>query len=140
MQRLALTILAAAVALATASPAAALDNGLGGVWRNPKNSVHVKFQDCGTATCGVVVWATPKAQADAKKGGTDKLIGLQVLRNFTQVKPGSWKGRVYVPDLNATFSGTADLVDPNTLKARGCLFAGIGCKSQLWKKVDGAAD
>ena len=33
-----------------------------------------------------------------------------------------------------------ELVDPNTLKARGCLFAGIGCKSQLWKKVDGAAD
>ena len=134
-------VLAAAVFAGPAAWAQGTADSLsGGVWRNPKNSVHVDIRPCGDAICGYVVWASPKAQADAKKGGTDKLIGLQVLRNFTQVKPGSWKGRVYVPDLNATFSGTADLMDAGTLKARGCLFAGIGCKTQLWKKVDSAAD
>ena len=139
-RRIALTILAAAAALTMAVPASAADSGLYGVWRNPKNTVHVKFQECAQATCGVVVWATPKAQADAKKGGTDKLIGLQLLRNFTMVKPGLWRGRVFVPDLNGTFGGTAELVDPNTLRAKGCLFVGLACKTQLWKKVEGAAD
>jgi uncharacterized protein (DUF2147 family) len=141
-RRIALTFLAAAVALSAAGPASAAagDAGLYGVWRNPKNSVHVKFQECGPATCGVVVWASPKAQADARKGGTERLVGTNLLRNFTMVKPGVWKGRVFVPDLNGTFGGTAELVDSTTLKARGCLFVGLGCKTQLWKKVDNAAD
>jgi uncharacterized protein (DUF2147 family) len=142
MRRIGLTFLAAAMVLAAASPAGAVagDAGLYGVWRNPKNSVHVQFQACGSATCGVVVWASPKAQADARKGGTQNLVGTQLLRNFTMVKPGLWRGRVFVPDLNGTFGGTAELVDTSTLKARGCLFVGLGCKTQLWKKVDAAAD
>jgi uncharacterized protein (DUF2147 family) len=141
-RRFALISLAAAMALTTAAPAGAAvgDVGLYGVWRNPKNSVHVKFQECGSATCGVVIWASPKAQADARKGGTEKLVGTNLLRNFTMVRPGVWKGRVFVPDLNGTFGGTAELVDASTLKARGCLFVGLGCKTQLWKRVDGAAD
>src|SRR4051812_41904450 len=100
-RRIGLTSLAAALVLAAASPAGAVagDIGLYGVWRNPKNSVHVQFQACGQATCGVVVWASPKAQADARKGGTQNLVGTQLLRNFTMVKPGLWRGRVFVPDL-----------------------------------------
>ena len=139
MRKFALSALAAAATLAAAAPAAA-DAGPIGVWRNPKNSVHVQIQECGKAICGVVVWASPKAQADARKGGTDKLVGMQLLRNFTPVKPGSWKGKVFVPDVNATFTGTAELVDAQTLKARGCLFAGIACKTQLWKRLDSPAD
>jgi len=146
MQRFArparLAAIGAATALLSASMASAGDASPGptGVWRNPKNSVHVRIDSCGQAMCGTVVWASPKAQADAKKGGTDKLVGLQLLRNFTPVKPGLWRGKVFVPDLNGTFSGTAELVDANTLKARGCLFVGIACKTQLWKKVDSEAD
>jgi uncharacterized protein (DUF2147 family) len=134
--------LAAAATVLSASAASATDGSSGamGVWRNPKNSVHVKIEPCGSAMCGTVVWASPKAQADAKKGGTDRLVGLQLLRNFTPVKPGVWRGKVFVPDLNGTFSGTAELVDAGTLKARGCLFVGFACKTQLWKKVDNAAD
>ena len=65
------------------------------------------------------------------------LVGSQLLRNFAPGKGGAWKGKVFVPDLNVTVSGTAELIDPNTLKARGCVFAGIGCKSQNWKRVQG---
>lgn len=134
--------LAAALVLASA-PAMAqgpVSDPIFGVWRNPKNSVHVEMRACGQAVCGYVVWASAKAQADAREGGTDKLVGLQLLRNFERTQKGAWRGKVFVPDLRATFSGTAELVDGNTLKAKGCLIAGLACKTQLWKRLDGAAD
>jgi uncharacterized protein (DUF2147 family) len=133
--RLLSALLAAAV---VAGPAFAGDApALTGVWRNPKDSVHVEIKPCGPGACGYVVWASPKAQADAHEGGTKELVGLQLFRNFTPEKNGAWRGKVFVPDLNATFSGTAQLIDANSLRARGCLFASIGCKTQVWKRVEG---
>ncbi|MCR5875705.1 DUF2147 domain-containing protein [Phenylobacterium sp. J426] len=106
-----------------------------GVWRNPKNSVHVDVRPCGPSACGYVVWANAEAQADARDGGTPNLIGLQLFRNFNPQANGRWRGKVFVPDLNATFSGTAELLDEDRLRARGCLIANIACKSQVWVRV-----
>lgn len=130
---LALTAVAAlaAPALASAQPAGSIY----GVWRNPKNSVHVDVKPCGQSACGFVIWADADAQADARKGGTANLIGLQLFRNFNPQGNGRWRGKVFVPDLNATFSGSAEQVDENRLRARGCLIANIACKSQVWVRV-----
>jgi uncharacterized protein (DUF2147 family) len=126
--------LSAAAALAAPQVASAQES-IYGVWRNPKNSVHINIEPCGQYLCGRVVWATDKAKEDAREGGTANLVGSQLLRNFSPSKTGTWRGRVFVPDLNVTVSGSAELVDANTLRARGCIFAGIGCKSQNWKRV-----
>ncbi len=112
---------------------------IAGVWRNPKNSVHVDIKPCGAAVCGYVVWANAKAEADTRKAGNPKLVGMQLLRDFTP-RGSAWRGKVFVPDLNATFSGTAEMIDADTLKARGCLIAGIACKTQLWRRVHTTAD
>ena len=111
-----------------------------GVWRNPKDSVHVEIKSCGTSTCGYVIWANADAQADARKGGTQNLVGLQLLRDFTPGKNNTWKGKVFVPDLNMTFSGTAQFIDAKTMKAKGCLLPNFLCKSQTWTRVDIAAN
>ena len=134
-----ITVLLAAVgALSAALPASAQDQFTYGVWRNPKNSVHVEIKPCGGGrACGVVVWANDDAKADAKKGGTPNLIGLQLLRDFQLQKNGSWKGKVFVPDINMTLAGTADFPDATTMKAKGCLL--LFCKSQTWRRVDVAA-
>src|SRR3546814_17036733 len=63
-------------------------DGGGGVWRNPQNSVHVEVRHCGTGMCGTVVWANEKDIADAGRGGTEKLIGLQLFRVFVQDRKG----------------------------------------------------
>nr|WP_210428660.1 DUF2147 domain-containing protein [Novosphingobium sp. SG707] len=110
-------------------------DGTGGVWRNPQNSVHVEVQRCGAGMCGTVVWASEKAIADAKRGGTDNLIGLQLFRDFTQDRRGIWHGRVFVPDINKTFSGTVEALDANTRRGSGCLFGRFACKSQDWVRV-----
>jgi uncharacterized protein (DUF2147 family) len=134
LRRTLISALIAAAGLSFPASASAQES-IYGVWRNPKNSVHINIQPCGTLLCGRVVWANENAKEDARKGGTPNLIGSQLLRNFSPSKSGTWKGKVFVPDLNVTVSGSAELLDDNTLKARGCIFAGIGCKSQNWKRV-----
>ena len=139
--KLALAALTVALGMAAATvPAQAADTGVErsyGVWRNPRNSVHLEIKDCGPSTCGVVVWASAKAEADARKSGTDTLIGKQLLRDFESQRDGTLKGRVWVPTLKVTLVGSADIVDPKTMRAKGCVIGNFICKSQLWTRIDG---
>ena len=134
-----LGVLVAATALAASTTASAQgDPSIHGVWRNPKNSVHVEIKPCPAGACGYVVWATDKAKQDAREGGTANLVGLQLLRDFSQDKRGVWRGKVFVPDLNRTFTGSAELSGPTILKAKGCFV--VLCKSQTWTRINTTAD
>ena len=105
------------------------------VLRNPSNSVHVRIHSCGKGRCGTVVWANDKAKADSARGGTRNLVGTELFREFREVSPKVWKGKVFVPDLNKVFTGTGTVKDKNTVVARGCLIGNIGCKSQTWTRI-----
>jgi uncharacterized protein (DUF2147 family) len=120
---------------ANASADAAAPGAAAGIWKNPKNNVHVRIAPCGTSVCGTVVWASERAKAKARRGGTASLVGTQLLREFRQTAPESWSGRVFVPDMGRTFSGTLRKSGPNSLVARGCLVAGLICKSQTWTRI-----
>ena len=120
------------LALLTPAP-----DALDGVWSNPRNTVHVRYEPCGGgAICGTVVWASDKAIADARRGGTQNLVGTRIFRNLYRSGPNSWKGKVFVPDINRTFSGSVT-VEGDTMIGRGCLLLGIGCKSQTWHRIPG---
>ncbi|HWT51571.1 MAG TPA: DUF2147 domain-containing protein, partial [Caulobacter sp.] len=99
-----------------------------GVWRNPKGSVHIEIKPCETRTCGYVVWANAEARADVKKKNNQDLVGMQLLRDFSANGDNEWKGRVYVPDLDMTFSGQVRLLDRLSLRAKGCLLPNFLCK------------
>lgn len=135
MRRQALILAAVAVAAMTAPSLAWAADRSFGTWANPKNSVHVRAERCGGRMCGVVVWASEKAKADARKGGTDPLIGSRLFQDFTLEKPGVWRGKVFVPDIGKTFSGTIRVVDNDTMVGSGCLVGRIGCRSQQWTRL-----
>lgn len=103
-------------------------------WRNPSNSVHIRITPCGgERVCGTVIWASEKAKADARRGGTDRLVGANLFREFRQVEPGKYKGRVFVPDMNRTFSGQMR-IEGNAMIGKGCVL-GFICKSQTWTRI-----
>lgn len=106
-----------------------------GVWRNPKNSVHVRIQPCGANMCGTVVWASARAQEKARKAGTPNLIGKQLLQEFRSEGPGAWNGRVFVPDMQRTVSGRLKKAGPDSVVASGCLLGKFLCKSQTWTRI-----
>lgn len=126
----------AAIAALIISPSAApAQVGEDLVLRNPQNSVHVRIHPCGNTRCGTVVWANEKAKADSARGGTPNLVGTELFREFREVSPKVWKGKVFVPDINRVFTGTGTIKDKDTIVARGCLLGKIGCKSEVWKRV-----
>jgi len=108
---------------------------LGGVWRNPDGSVLVRIGPCGRAICGVIVGATPAAQADARDGGYPRLIGLNILIGYHPSGARHWEGRVLVPDMGHVFTSHIDLLDANHARVAGCLFHQHLCQTQLWERV-----
>jgi uncharacterized protein (DUF2147 family) len=96
----------------------------------------VRSDHCGASMCGTVVWANDKAKADARKRGSANIIGLQLFRDFRKDRHGEWRGKVYVPDIGKTFSGTIKIVDDNRLIGTGCLIGRVGCRSQTWSRIE----
>ncbi|HEX8533551.1 MAG TPA: DUF2147 domain-containing protein [Allosphingosinicella sp.] len=136
MNRIASLAAAAVVAVfgvGTVAEAAAVQPS--GVWRNPKNSVHVKVQPCGTNVCGTVVWANARAKEKARKAGTPDLVGRQLFQDLRPAGGGSWNGRVFVPDMGRSFSGSLKPAGPNNMVAQGCLLGRYICKTQTWTRV-----
>ena len=110
------TAIAAALAAFAAQAASAQGPGVDGVWSTPKGSVQVKTGACGDKLCGVVVYASQKAQADAKKAGAQPLIGTTLLRDYKADGAAHWSGEVFVPDRKASYYSTIQLVDAQTIK------------------------
>jgi len=106
-----------------------------GVWRNPRNTVHVRIQPCGRDMCGTVVWASARAQQKAREAGTANLIGAQLFRRLRREDGATWGGRVFVPDLARTVPGTLRVRGPNSVVASGCLLGRMICRSQTWTRV-----
>jgi uncharacterized protein (DUF2147 family) len=124
-----LVLLAMAVPV-TAAAEAALD----GHWKNPKGSVVVRVASCGDAYCGIVVQASDKAKATARKGGTPNLIGTRILSAMKPVGDGTFKGQVFDPKRNIHAPATIRLLGGSTLVVRGCVLS-IICKEQRWTRV-----
>ena len=136
MLRTLLLILSGLIALTAVTPASAAgDEAVVGTWRNIRNTMHIEMYHCGESICGRVAWASEQALADARRGGTTSLIGTQVFRDFRKDTRGNWSGRVFVPDLNKTFSGTMVIVDRNTLKGSGCLIGHVLCKAKVLVRI-----
>jgi len=112
------------------------ETGLDGRWSNPSGSVIISMTSCNDTPCGKVEWASEKAKADARKGGTDPLIGALLLHHIERRSEGRWKARLFVPDLNNSSKVELRLLGPDRLKVTGCLIGRLACKSQIWTRAE----
>lgn len=105
-----------------------------GYWRNPQGTVIISIANCGDALCGVVQWASDKAKTDARRGGTDPLVGVEVLSGFVQKASGRWRGHLFVPDLNKRSKADLRPIGSDQLKVTVCAVL-LVCKSQVWTRT-----
>ena len=107
-----------------------------GRWKNPSGSVTVMIDACGEAYCGTVTSASDQAKADARRGGTDALVGTQLMTGFKPTGTGKWRGRLFIPDINHRSKAELRMLGADQLKVTGCMVGRMICKSQLWTRVD----
>ena len=107
-----------------------------GRWKNPSGSVIVAIDSCGAAYCGTVEWASDKAKADARKRGTETLVGTQLMTGFTTAGNDRWRGRLFVPDINRRAKAELRMIKNGQLKVTGCAVGRLICKSQSWTRAD----
>lgn len=124
-----------ACAIAMAQPASPVGTAIEGFWRNPSGSVIISIAPCGESLCGRVYWASDKASADARKGGTYPLVGTELISEIAPKGEGRWKARLFVPDINKTTRAELRETGPDQLKVKGCTAAGLVCKSQTWTRT-----
>jgi len=132
MKTASFTVLLALLVLPAAAPAADGTASLIGTWANSKGSVVVQTEPCGSALCGKVVWANAHAEEDARQGGVTQLVGTQVLRGFTRVHAGEWKGIIFVPERGRTFSSRIFQLGRDEIRVQGCILAGLVCDGENW--------
>lgn len=106
-----------------------------GIWQNPRGSVRVRAGPCGAALCGWVVWASAQAIQDAREGGTEQLVGTEIMHNYKQTSAAHWEGQVFVPDMGNRFFSTIRQIADDRIKVSGCILHGLICKSQLWERL-----
>ncbi len=124
----------AAIALAVVTPDEPA--AIAGYWTNPKETVAIRLAPCGHALCGRVIWASPSAMDDARRGGTADLVGTEIMRDMVAGQPGEWHGRIFVPDLNQTARAKLRLMGPNEIRVTGCRMGGLVCKTQIWRRLE----
>jgi uncharacterized protein (DUF2147 family) len=129
-------LIAAATALALAASPAAAQGNIEGHWTNPKHSTLVHVTRCdGKAYCAIVLKASAKAQANARKGGTKNFIGTEILR-VSPAGENLFKGKAFDPESNMHVPATVRFVGSGTIEIQGCALFGLICKAQRWTKVD----
>jgi uncharacterized protein (DUF2147 family) len=127
---------AAATTLALAATPAAAQANIEGHWTNPKHTTLVHVTRCdGNAYCAIVLKASAKAQANARKGGTEHFIGTEIL-HVSRAGDGLYKGKAFDPESNMHIPATVRFVDAGTIEIQGCALFGMICKTQRWTKVD----
>jgi uncharacterized protein (DUF2147 family) len=98
-----------------------------GTWLRDNGALQVKFEPCGDAICGNVVWIKPGSDSKAKVGQ----------RLFFEMRPNgvnSWTGKAASPDSGSVYSGKMS-IEGSGLNTSGCMVGGLICKSVNWKKI-----
>jgi uncharacterized protein (DUF2147 family) len=114
----------AVVLVLSATPSFA--DGIPGVWLRDDGKMRVKFDQCGDAVCGTLVWLKPGAESKAK-------IGQRVFYEMRPAGANSWTGKAS-PDGDSVYSGNLS-IEGTTLTTSGCIVGGLICKSANWTWV-----
>jgi uncharacterized protein (DUF2147 family) len=102
-----------------------LADELAGTWLRENGDVRIKFEPCGNAICGVIVWLKPDTESTAKVGQ----------RLFYELRPdgkNSWNGKAAA---NGSVYVSKVSIEGVSLSTSGCIISGVFCRSMNWTRV-----
>ncbi len=116
---------------------------LGG-WYTKDSKALVEIYKCNDLYCGKIVWLKEPLEEDGNEKlddnnpdeskRTDKIIGLNLVSNFSFKKKNKWAGgTIYDPDNGKTYSCKMTLKG-DTLKVRGFIGISLIGRTQVWNK------
>jgi uncharacterized protein (DUF2147 family) len=108
-----------------ASPAEAANEGIVGNWARGDGNARVRIAPCGNALCAINTWI--KDTSGGEHVG-DKLV-MKVAGGGA-----SLSGTAYDPQRRLNYNLEID-VSSQTMHTRGCVLAGIVCKTISWTRV-----
>jgi uncharacterized protein (DUF2147 family) len=98
-----------------------------GTWLSDEGALRIRFEPCGDALCGNVVWLKPGSEPESKVK-----VGQPLFFDMHPDGANSWAGKtaydgsVYVSKMS---------VEGTTLSTSGCIMSGVFCKSKSWTRV-----
>src|ERR1700738_994709 len=98
-----------------------------GTWLRDTGDEQVKFEPCGDAICGDIVWLKPGSGLNAK-------VGKRLFFDMRPSGANSWTGKAVSSDTGSIYSGKMS-VEGSTLRTSGCIVGGLICKSASWRRV-----
>jgi uncharacterized protein (DUF2147 family) len=120
---------------ATAQPVDAPDPT--GEWLVAERVARIQIVNCEGRMWGVVSWEMQPG-TDAKNPDpalrTRPTLGMPVLLGMSQSKADQWDGEIYNSENGKTYSANISLLDPDTLRVRGCIL-GFLCGGEDWSRV-----
>jgi len=96
-----------------------------GTWTSDEGAMRVKFEPCGDALCGNIVWVKPGTDSKAKPGE----------RLFYDVRAdgqNSWSGKAAHD--GSVYSSKMSIEGTN-LRTSACILSGVFCKSTIWRRA-----
>ena len=139
--------LCALVFALVATTAAYGGENLDGYWMDSDGEVILNIGPCGTNRCGKVAWLKKPRGPDGgplrdyKNPDASQqsrfVCGLPVVIGFKKQPDGTWgEGTVYVPDHGTSFSGYAEVLNPNQVKVSGYVLIPLFGSSEIWTRIN----
>jgi uncharacterized protein (DUF2147 family) len=108
------------------APACSAGEGLG-TWMPEGERIQVKFDPCGDALCGDVVWIKPGSDVKAK-------LGQRLFYDLHSDGTNSWSGKAVSPSNGSVYLAKMS-VEGASLSITGCVVGGLVCKSMKWRRA-----
>jgi uncharacterized protein (DUF2147 family) len=113
-------------ALAGTQAAAGSDTGLSGNWSRTDGEARIHIERCGDSLCAVNTWVR-----NPDKG---ELVGDRFVMTVKPRQPATLAGEAF--DVRRGLTYTVQIsVDQDAMTTKGCLVAGVVCRTMNWIRV-----
>jgi uncharacterized protein (DUF2147 family) len=140
-----IALMALAPSIHASEPAPSGAEQIHGRWLTESGNLEVDVAPCGQALCGIVAKVLANRSMSAPGNEMQAVdstpaLGMTILKDFTPAGDGEWEGRIYNRENDKTYSCVIALIDSDQLKVRAYKGLRLFGKTQIWRRVSGAAE